>query len=1372
MSKHSDARTGRIKKSVLVRVVLSSILFAVPVGAYAAAPVYVSSSTALGSFASLSGSATFNKPSGTTSSNLLIAAIVISDFLGGNHTSVTPPSNWILIRRNYNSFYDPELYVYYKIATVAEPSSYTFSISTQGSGVWGGGVSCISNVKISAPINGSAGATGGGAAQKFPSITTSVDNALVLALYGSSYSYNVYPVPSGLTERYRIKGTSDAITAIMDTFVQLTAGATGDKSVTASSAHDWVSQQVAIASKNDQTISFPVISSQVTTNILSLGATASSGLSVSYVVASGPAIISNSTYLTFSGTGTVVVVASQSGNGDWDPAANVTNTFAVVRATAQITLQALSQIYNGAARAVTAITTPPGLPVSITYNGSVVAPTNAGAYVITGIVNQAMYQAVQTGLLSVAKASQTISAVPVNDQLETNMVTLGGTATSGLPLAFSIGAGPATITAGTNLTFTGAGMVSVVASQGGDGNWSPAQNVTNTFRVYGVYSLQVLSPYGAFVPAGSTQVCVEGTSITNSVVGSPYDLDSVTRMVCTGWILIGNEPASGTGTTCVVVLTNNASLIWTWQTNLWLSVAARRHGLAGGSGWFPSGAITNITAIPVAGHQFTGWIGDVPMGHSQDNPLTLTMDRSRAVEATFLTSYYVAATGGDDVNSGLSMSVAKQSIQAALDETASGDTVIVSNGLYGAILVTNGVRVESVNGAEETTIEVMVAGMRGAYLGSNAVLSGFTVTGAVVDIKGAGVYAEPGAQINRCIIRGNTTSRDGGGVYGGSLTNCLLAGNSASNGAGAANASLTYCTVAGNTATDFAGGTKDCALLSSIVYGNLPDNHFGSTANFSCAEPLLSGTSNFTNDPYFADVLIGDYRLSYTSPCLSVASGGVNVDLEGTPRPQPKVYGGASGYDMGCYEYYPKAYFVWASGKGIPPYDSWANAATSIQAAVDNAAGGDLVMVEAGTYATFTLNKAVTLMSLRGTANTVVDGGGIARPITITAPAVLDGFTVQNGAADDCGGILADNGATIRNVLIINNTAIAPGGMGGGMCLYNGSSAERVMVVSNQAQYGAGVYAASTSTVSSSTIAWNTSGSGWGGGVYLEGGSVITESTISSNSSARGGGVYADSSQVTFCSVRSNAASEYGGGVALIGGALNNSLVEGNKSWNGGGIYALNAFSYSCIVASNFAASRGGGIYLAGTGLACNLTVANNQATTGGGGVWINGSSMLWNSIVMYNLASNVVAGSGDIRFCCIDPLMVGQGNISADPLLVSDDDYHLRALSPCIDAGTNLVWMTGVKDIDREIRVWPDWSDMGADEAVVSAGEIGKDAGIFVKWNVVVGAHLQIQTTTNLMDPMWADFGGVLTASQARMTMACTNDDPIGFFKMIWLKP
>ena len=82
---------------------------------------------------------------------------------------------------------------------------------------------------------------------------------------------------------------------------------------------------------NAQLITFPQPASPVayaSGEKITLAATASSGLPVSYTVTSGPATVSGST-LTLTGVGTVVVTANQAGNANYAPAAPVSSSVVV-----------------------------------------------------------------------------------------------------------------------------------------------------------------------------------------------------------------------------------------------------------------------------------------------------------------------------------------------------------------------------------------------------------------------------------------------------------------------------------------------------------------------------------------------------------------------------------------------------------------------------------------------------------------------------------------------------------------------------------------------------------------------------------------------------------------------------------------------------------------------------------------------------------------------------------------------------------------------------------------------------------------------------------------------------------------------------------
>ena len=76
---------------------------------------------------------------------------------------------------------------------------------------------------------------------------------------------------------------------------------------------------------------------------------------------------------------------------------------------ATVTLSNLSQTFDGGAKAATVATTPTGLATVVSYNGSYVAPTNAGSYTVVATVTASGYVGSATGTLSVAKAAASVT---------------------------------------------------------------------------------------------------------------------------------------------------------------------------------------------------------------------------------------------------------------------------------------------------------------------------------------------------------------------------------------------------------------------------------------------------------------------------------------------------------------------------------------------------------------------------------------------------------------------------------------------------------------------------------------------------------------------------------------------------------------------------------------------------------------------------------------------------------------------------------------------------------------------------------------------------------------------------------------------------
>jgi len=261
------------------------------------------------------------------------------------------------------------------------------------------------------------------------------------------------------------------------------------------------------------------------------------------------------------------------------------------------------------------------------------------------------------------------------------------------------------------------------------------------------------------------------------------------------------------------------------------------------------------------------------------------------VHAQELPTYYVNVANANPVFPYTSWATAATIIPDAVNAgRTTGRLVLVTNGVYqtgtveanGAnrVALTN-VVLRTVNGPEVTIIDEAGAA-RCAYLGTNAILSGFTLRNGWAGEDcwggwGGGVRCEASSVLTNSVLTGNSASVGGGGASGrGKPYNCALTGNSAESGGGASEGTLHNC----------------------IVYLNQGGNRRGATFQHSCTTPLPPGPGNIAANPQLAS----DTHLSVTSPCLGAGSSewasGVDIDGERWANPPAmgadQVWSGAS----------------------------------------------------------------------------------------------------------------------------------------------------------------------------------------------------------------------------------------------------------------------------------------------------------------------------------------------------------------------------------------------------------------------------------------------------------------------------------------------
>ena len=123
-----------------------------------------------------------------------------------------------------------------------------------------------------------------------------------------------------------------------------------------------------------------------------------------------------------------------------------------------------------------------GGETSATYAISYAQPAHAGVYLVVAR-NDGFSVYSDAAVLDVGPAAQTIAFAPLPDRTSGEApFALAATASSGLPVAFTLLAGPATL-AGNIVTLTGTGTVSIRATQGGSAAWVAAPAVERSFAV-------------------------------------------------------------------------------------------------------------------------------------------------------------------------------------------------------------------------------------------------------------------------------------------------------------------------------------------------------------------------------------------------------------------------------------------------------------------------------------------------------------------------------------------------------------------------------------------------------------------------------------------------------------------------------------------------------------------------------------------------------------------------------------------------------------------------------------------------------------------------------------------------------------------------
>lgn len=223
------------------------------------------------------------------------------------------------------------------------------------------------------------------------------------------------------------------------------------------------------------------------------------------------------TNVVFAGTNTSVTISNLVSSGDYYFAGTVVDTTGmesvysseVVYHSAAtqclVSLTNLNQVYDGTPKPVSALTTPAGINVSLTYNGSATAPVAAGNYQVIGTATDPSYTGGATNVLTIARAAASVQLGNLN-------AVYNGSACQVSTVTTPAGLAVKTLYNGVATAPTNAGSYQVSAS------------IADPNYTGGVTNVMVISKATGLIQASGLNQVYDGAAKTISVTTVPPNL--------------------------------------------------------------------------------------------------------------------------------------------------------------------------------------------------------------------------------------------------------------------------------------------------------------------------------------------------------------------------------------------------------------------------------------------------------------------------------------------------------------------------------------------------------------------------------------------------------------------------------------------------------------------------------------------------------------------------------------------------------------------------------------------------------------------------------------------------------------------------------
>jgi streptogramin lyase len=344
-----------------------------------------------------------------------------------------------------------------------------------------------------------------------------------------------------------------------------------------------------------------------------INATASSNLPVSLSVGGNGTL--NGNVLTVIGGGDIIVAANQAGNATYSPAPQVTATLQVAPETQTINVAPIpSQIVGGTLNLDPYMSTSSGL-TGFSYTSNTPGVCNMyGSTAVFTSVGQCTIIVIQFGsqfyapvgvdaYITVNQAPQTITFPTISSQTAGGTLVPTATASSGLPVSFSvIQNGNCSINGGA-VTFLHVGACGIVANQAGNANYAAATAVGQVVLVgVGNPSITFAIPDTHTLASTIALAAVSNSTgpITYSVLSGPATVSGSTLTLTGGGVVKvqASQVATGDFNAGVSVTTFNsiAGSVWLGSTgslgtlDLTGALISPANGFTGGGLGVPAGA--------------------------------------------------------------------------------------------------------------------------------------------------------------------------------------------------------------------------------------------------------------------------------------------------------------------------------------------------------------------------------------------------------------------------------------------------------------------------------------------------------------------------------------------------------------------------------------------------------------------------------------------------------------------------------------------------------------------------------------------------------------------------------------------------------------